>query len=496
MTMARTFTPPDGWLTIAHADLSALQMTPRPVAGPLQQFPPPRRAELTLSAKRDASTVRATFSGIIPRSQFSETMSLKYGNDHMWYVGASEVKYRLDEGEPVTEIVFRLGPYRQASRTKYNASYYLYEQLAVQFPELIINASIFNSPRAASFTFSESSEVALWRFIMSGATDAMTHSQTATEILRIMDLSVFAGYLQYDDVVRRLFERWMFMTWIKPDYLNNVPAALLFGSQAAREMIPPPELTMRNCLDNISLYYGPTMARPNLPELPEVRDISMEWDVDAQKREEEDTMLRFWMNTIAVPSRDLINGFVPTLFQWRFSNAWFDRIRTTIPGVRGGIGVEDDFFDPPGTVSMPPKPPAANPWTLWSSYALPSINHADLECRLLQQENFFPNRMRRVTIPAPDTAAEVMNLVPGSAVKLSRNGEAYWITEMKLSTPPLTMTLDLVFPPPHDGRAWDADLPDGSLAITPAAPGLPAPTPTPAPAPPGGGGGGGGGVII
>ena len=444
-------------------------------------LPPPRRAELTISAKRDASEVRATFSGFIDKADLSETLRLVYGPDFrenetdfvagpsfLWYMGAQDVRYKLDEGEPTTEVTFRPGPYRQAARTMYNASFFLYEELARQFVPLLndMNVSNFNSGDPALFRRAESTEVAFWRYVMSGRTADMTSEDTTRDLVRILNLSVFEGYLQFDDVARRLFDRWMIMVRLDPDYLTNVPVAILFGNEQQRRALPQPTFFVRNCLDKISLH-------PTPGGIPVIRDISMEWDLNIQLREQEEVALRFWHDGSDVPAAvvttDKRTGYLRNLitgsFYWRWGNSWnLDDLSDP------AIGLEEDFFDPPGPDIGPQRDPAlnpsSNPWTLWSSFVMPSLNHANLQCHLLQQENFFPNRKRTVTAPAPRTAAEVKKLLPGMPVRISRNSEDYWVTELRISTPPLTMSLDLVYPPGHGNpdtdtpdRAFDADLP-------------------------------------
>ena len=73
----------------------------------------------------------------------------------------------------------------------------------------------------------------------------------------------------------------------------------------------------------------------------------------------------------------------------------------------------------------------------------------------MRLKHFFPNRKREVTALAPTSAADLMKLMPGSPVTISSTGENYWITELKVSTPPLTMQMSLVYP----ANPWDGDLP-------------------------------------
>ena len=119
---------------------------------------------------------------------------------------------------------------------------------------------------------------------------------------------------------------------------------------------------------------------------------------------------------------------------------------------------------------------AENPWTLYSPHHVASLYHAHLENYLVRLKHFFPNRQRVVTALAPTDADTLKKLMPGMPVRVNSTGKDYWITELKISTPPLTMQLNLVYPgdasnlpataatwtmdnPRPQDDPWDGDLP-------------------------------------
>ena len=490
---------PQGWMTIQQDDerySSSHQTNPLgfidPNYDPDHILPPPRSVRMTVSGRRDASTVEVSYDGIIPREWLQKQLRLMYGQGFLWYVGADDCTYRIREGVPTTDVVFRFGPYRQAPRTLFNASYYLYEELTRIFPTLLDFLSTrWNTqaaptpmnpagPLATDFIRDRSSETAFWRYILglrlvNGRMNIHLAGlpEMRDEIARQIYRDCFMGYLQYDDVVRQLYEKWMFIVWMNPDYLTDMAlprditqstvltdpetgevfteyqvdlrngAALLFTNP---EVIPPPRFRIQNVLDLVPVVYSTPGA---LDAIPVVDDIEFEVPQQLHLRQFEDTALQFYYagqpligggsrapfggGLVTTELRNLISGSN----YWRFSNSWFTYL----------VGTEVDI----------PQVNALNPWTLWSAALMPDIWHANLQCHLMQQVNFMPNRKRKVTAPAPLTADEVRQLLPGSAVKLRRSDEYYWITELRISTPPLIMELDLVYP----GRSPD----DATLTV-------------------------------
>ena len=454
-------TVPPGWMTVRQH--SATNMAGAPVDPAYradEELPPPRSVQLSLSGWRDASTVRVSYDGIIPRRWLQKQLELWYGNERLWYVGADDCRYRLREGLPTTDVTFRVGPYRASRRTRYNASYYLYEELAQEFPGLLDGMTHWNGlarpvvtppfttpmpPANPNFVRDESSEVAFWRYIVGHQEDpTVTPRQSLgfgaaytdtvrDEILTQINRDCFMGYLQYDDVVRQLYERWHILVRPDPDYLAGISPADLFLNP---DNIPSPPLFARNVLDLVEIYYAPVdPTGPPLTNIPALDDISLEAPLQLHLREDEETALQFYSTGVPLHP-DLLapiggTGTTKRLLDpganyWRFGTEWHTYL----------AGTENDI----------PEVNAANPWTLWSGALMPDIYLAGLQHHLAQQMNFFPNRQRRITAPAPLEAATVRQLLPGMPVSLSRTGAYYWVAELNISTPPLVMTLDVVYP--------------------------------------------------
>ena len=398
-------------------------------------LPPPIRAEMSFSGERDRAFVEATFDGIIPRDQVQRTHHLLYGGDPLWWLGADETHYSIKEGRPQTKIKFRVGPYRYSKTTQYNASYFLYEELLHQLEGLIDSQSVFR-PSAASFSGNISSEFAFWRYTLSNGVDA-DQRPSLLELTRQIDRSAFMGEIKYDDVVRNLFDHWMILVRMDPNYLVAVNEFDLFLNPGN---IPAPTFFIRNCLDRVNVWYTNNYA------FPEVDDITFDVPLRMSLRENEDTMFQFWHDyRRPLPNTRRFYNNATGTYSVLSEGQQYWRFGDSLSNWR--VGNYDDV----------PYWNARNPWTLWSPVLLPSIEHAHLESYIAQQVNFFPNRRRRVTAVAPLTADEVKGLLPGSPVKLPRypdGSNLYWITEFRITTPPLTMELDLIYP----GRPWDGDI--------------------------------------
>ena len=410
-------------------------------------LPPPRSARLSMSAKRDSAKLECVFSGFIPVAELQRTVTALYAGQSLWKFGADEVEYDLQEGQRITKVTFRIGPYRYGKRVRYAASYYLYRILTEQLGNLITRASAFAPGMGGTINRDMSTEVAYWRYVLAGglATPPGMSYQLAQnndirdELITHINMKSVAVHLKYDDVVRDLFDHWMLMVRVDPSYLDGYTDAQLLTDWDA---IPAPRLFLRSCLDQVALHF------PTAGQVPIIDDKRLTWPLHMTLREKEDTMLQFWYDGRDIPDNRLRQedtgrvNLITARNYWRYERAGNTPIDWTI----GTAGIDNTNI-----VSFT----SVNPWTLYSPVMLPSLDHAHLESHIAQQQNFLPNRTRRVTAIAPESAAELRQLIPGMPVEVSSTNQQYWITELNISTPPLTMNLELV----HPGRVWDADLP-------------------------------------
>ena len=421
----------------------------------LTDLPPPMTARLSMSAERDSAELQCSFSGHLPVADLQRTVTAMYFGEPLWKFGASEANYVFNEGNPTTNVTFRIGPFRYGKLARYTASYYLYRELVRQLPDLIQGATRFGGAagRPGLWNRQQSSELAYWAYILADYNRNRAQDRTrpqapmrndiAENLLANIDMKSIVPYLKFDAAVRSLYESWMLMVRVDPAYLDRFTEQQLFTDW---DMIPAPPLFMRNCLDQIELYYLSSY------QFPIVRDKRITWPINLALREKEDTMLKFWhdgRNIADARIRVDPNTNVKPVLQssgayWRYEQAGNRPIDWT-------VGVEDiDGFT------------ASNPWTIYSEVQLPSLNHAHLESHIAQQSNFLPNRMREVRAVAPDNAGELRRLLPGLPCEVQSNGQRYWVSDLEVSTPPLTMRLHLIYPPRHTRvpRAWNADMPD------------------------------------
>ena len=436
-------TRPPGWITLVPGG---------PIAA--DQLPPPRKAELTVSGERDSGTVQASFAGAIPRAALQYTCYVYYGTDFLWRVGADNVTYSNESGDWITNVTFRIGPYRYGKRTHFAGSHYLHDLLVQNLPTLIRGDANFEPTPSVSvpnpFNPADSSETANWLYILAGNDRLIGETDDVLGSLYInMYRTVMAGtQLQFDIAARNLFNEWMVMVLVRPDYLNR-----LYRNEEAIwlnwDKVDPPDLIYRNLHDKIVPGLTPGLARNYV--IPEVEDKLMRWPLQMTRREDEDTMLSFYYEGGNIPGANIRNDpdtgrrlvLKPGEGYYRFGET------DSMGRERWDVGTSD-----PRELT---EFNAANPWILYSPNHLPSLTHAHLEHRLVRLKHFFQNRQREVTAVAPESAADLMKLMPGNPVRVESTGADYWITELKVNTPPLTVELKLVYP----GDPWDGDLPTG-----------------------------------
>ena len=432
-------TRPPGWITIVPG-------------GPItaDQLPPPRKAELTVSGERDSGTVQASFAGAIPRAALQYTSYVYYGSNFLWRVGADNVTYSNESGDWITNVTFRIGPYRYGKRTHFAGSHYLHDLLVQNLPTYIRNDASFSFDANDMLVRARSSETAYWLWILGGEERMAAQTDDVLGNLYInMYRIVMAGtQLQFDIAARNLFHEWMVMVMVKPDYLNRLYAnesAIWLNWDKVRE----PDLIYRNLHDRIDPGRTPGLAAGYV--IPVVQDTLVRWPLQMTRREDEDTMLSFYYEGSDVPSANIRDdpdnrGRKLVL---RPGESYYRHGETE----RGIDSWTVGTSDPREIAGFN----AANPWILYSPYQVPSLNHAHLEHYMVRLRNFFPNRQREVTAVAPESADDLMKLMPGNPVRVESTGEDYWITELKVNTPPLTVELKLVYP----GDPWDGDLPTG-----------------------------------
>lgn len=414
---------------------------------------PPETARLVLSGERDANYLDATFDGHLPQAALQRSVYAAYGGAPLWFMGAQDLEYRLDQGKASTRVRFRAGPYRYAKASRYYLGYYLYDVLERQVINRMLNRLVAWPASGMAVTEQNTTETAFRLFVLNGGRrpSASEQNDLVDELTRHLNVDALVpSRRKFDDAVRRMLERWQ--TMVRVDNLNYLSRTTEVAMYQDPDNLPEPPLFARCLLDPVELHYPSEAEQTGLPT---VDDITMQWPLSLTLRQDEDTLIEFSHYDRQPPSERLGQSLAGSQLQdgfnyWRFGPAWDDYL------VELSVGDVPDFEN-------------VNPHTLWT-YLQPSLNHANLQSRLLQQQNFWPQRLRNVTAPAPADAAALQRLLPGLAVRLRRTGQLYWILETSVSTPPLTMSPKLVKP-----GVWDADLPAGAGDPRPAY--VPAPEP-------------------
>lgn len=448
---------PPGWLTFVTGG-SDLTDPSAQAANMIAPLPPPRSVEMSISGERDSAVANAVFDGIIPRGTLQRTAYLLYGGGPLWPMGADDVTYEMVQGDMVTRVVFRIGPYRYGKVSYWAGSRYLYRVVLAQLKDMLQSDALFGpaSPNPGS-------ETAAWLWLLSN--QDFTASQTdrvLDDLYKHLSRECLLGTLHFDEVVRRLFDRWQILLMIDPNYLSASRYQMEVNLFSDWDNLPEPTFLFRNLMDDISERIRGSQ-RTGVNPLPSVTpiadDIRFAWPLQMTLREDEDTVLAFFYrgeqvdraaaraNTIDAfaniandPATGMPYNLMPGTDYWRIQQGdeW-----TITRDFRTVVNFN-----------------AANPWNIYSPYRNPSLYHSQLENHLARRANFFPNRKREATVLAPETAAELRQYLPGNPIRIRSTGESYWITELRVSTPPLTMKLHLVYP----GDPWDGDLPADAQA--------------------------------
>ena len=442
----------------------------------LPTIPTPMSSTLMFSATRDASYVQCVFDGWVEPERFRRTPILLYGGAQTgWYFGADKAEYRVTSGRRTTHVRFRIGPYRLAKSTAYLASYYLYDELVEQWRgdggilDGITRVRHRLGPGAtvrptSALNRSQTTQAGFWLYVLAGGditqvldanppltpTASPERAGHLAELSMAMELRCFAGNLKFDEVATSLYENFHILVWVNPRYLRGVSQADLDRDTFTN--IPPPEFIVRNVLDSPLAYYS-TNDIDNLPLAP---DKTFSATPRMSVRRDEDTLLLFWHDGSPIPAAR--NPHMIDVPQgrplWRYGNgpSWDD---WQVIGFQG----------PGGRANFP----GLNPHTLYSHHQMPSIGHANVEGELHRDQHELPLRQRTVTCAAPEDLDDLLNYLPGNACKVrstandadratpSREHPVYWITQLEVHQPQMTMKLNLVLPgddPFYDLPKW------------------------------------------
>ena len=206
---------------------------------------------------------------------------------------------------------------------------------------------------------------------------------------------------------------------------------------------------MRNVLDPPTAWYDTTQ----LAALPVADDTSFDASASLSIRRNEDTALLFWNDGRTIDPMRIASNITPPLPQG--AKLWRHGVVPPSPPL--GFQTWDDWTiigvgaDDTGGFNL-------NPHTLYSPFQLPDLDHANLEGEIQRDKNELRLRERRVTAAAPRNVDELLQFVPGNACRVASITERepttlplaeqaiYWITEMKVNQPAMTMHLDLVLP--------------------------------------------------
>ena len=450
---------------------------------------PPVSARLVMSGERDANFLEATFDGWLPFASLQRSVWAAYGGTLLWLMGPAESDYMHQQGKRTTRVRFRAGPYRYAKNSAAYIGRYLYDVLETEWQ----NDAIGAAPTWAASLTGTSSRVSLWDQLSPPAPlrdpndepiartaanvtethlrllalngnirlDAVSEQEQRTELRRQINAdALIPSGRRFDDVVRHLAERWQIMLRVdNPNYLATRTEAQLY---ADRDAVRPPPLFGRCLLDEPSVHY----TADELTNIPILDDITFQAPINQRLRDDEDTLVSFAHRTGGPPiPGDVLFGETATDGQlnagenyWR----WEDVDRASL--LQPVLVVKD--------TSEIPAYQSANPHTLLTARQMPSYHHAALQSRLLRQQAFWPNRLRTVTAVAPADADTLRQLLPGLPVRvrslMAQTDEGaidyaaspvFWVLETSISTPPFTMTVQLVKP-----GVWNGDFDAGLTA--------------------------------
>ena len=426
-------------------------------------LPPPMSSMLVYSAKRDASFVQCEFDGHVPRSMFQRNVILMYGDrPTLWNFGADEYEQRTVSGKATTMVKFRIGPFRLAPVTKFLASYYLYEELLGQRTSLLDSAALLRPLSTATppYDVTQTTRAGYWLYVLANGNAPSVASPAGPnraghldDLDKSINLRAFQGFLTYDDVVVELYEAFLLMTIVNPDYLQGVTQAQL-DDPMLQNLIPDPQFIMRHVLDPPTAWYSTT----EMLQLPMADDREFRASAPFSIRRNEDTLIQMWRDPLETFPTTPVNRNPHNLPLEDGATLW--RYGMTPPVPAGSPPPVDTWNDWTiiGEGSEDRRYfPGLNPHTLYAPMFMPSLPHANLESEIQRDQHELPLRIRKVTAAAPRDRDELLQFLPTNACRVrsvsGRFGNLpvpeqphYWITELRVTQPAMTMQLDLVYP--------------------------------------------------